>query len=269
MSALDGWQDILKHFKIAKTAGDRCAAFCPAHNDVVPSLSIHALQDKLLVYCHAGCSFAQIVQAVGLKPSDFSRKQHRQYTNKATIETVYSYHDANKKLLYQVVRMIPKSFRIRRLVGDQWVWNLHGVRRVLYRLPQLCAQKKRNPVLPIWFTEGEKDAETLARNGLTATCIAGGASAFWEPHYTESLVGFMHVVFVPHADKPGRALAQRVAMELVGVIPYITILDLFPDRTDGADVSDLASVVSAPLYPLLYHALAKTPNQTTIRVGTL
>jgi hypothetical protein len=46
-------------------------ACCPAHNDENPSLSISEGDDgRVLLYCHAGCSFANVVDSLGLEQSD-------------------------------------------------------------------------------------------------------------------------------------------------------------------------------------------------------
>ncbi|MFL5337462.1 MAG: hypothetical protein ACJ8H8_30885 [Geminicoccaceae bacterium] len=55
------------------------------------------------------------------------------------VET-YDYRDEVGGLLFQVVRYEPKAFRQRRPNGlGQWVWNLDGIERVPYRLPELLA----------------------------------------------------------------------------------------------------------------------------------
>ena len=59
---------------------------------------------------------------------------------KPCIVATYSYHDENGALLFQTVRYEPKDFRQRRpdpAKPGQWLWNLHNVRRVLYRLPEV------------------------------------------------------------------------------------------------------------------------------------
>ena len=58
--------------------------------------------------------------------------------SKRTIETIHDYVDEHGVLSFQVVRYRPKAFRQRRPAGNGgWVWNLDGVQRVLYRLPEL------------------------------------------------------------------------------------------------------------------------------------
>ncbi len=45
---------------------DRATAQCPAHQDSTPSLSLRQAEDRVLIYCHAGCDLQQISDAVGL-----------------------------------------------------------------------------------------------------------------------------------------------------------------------------------------------------------
>jgi putative DNA primase/helicase len=47
------------------------ASLCPAHADRVRSLSIaEGDGGRVLLYCHAGCSFEQVVAALGLNARD-------------------------------------------------------------------------------------------------------------------------------------------------------------------------------------------------------
>jgi hypothetical protein len=86
----------------------------------------------------------------------------------------YDYKDAGGTLLFQVVRFDPKDFRQRRPSGSGgWIWNLKGVDRVLYRLPELL---KAPPTTPVYVCEGEKDVDTLRAHMLVATCNPGGAA---------------------------------------------------------------------------------------------
>ena len=57
---------------------------------------------------------------------------------KPQIVATYDYCDANGGVLYQAVRYKPKDFRQRKPDGKGgWEWNMQGVDRVLYRLPEL------------------------------------------------------------------------------------------------------------------------------------
>src|SRR5436189_130430 len=59
-----------------------------------------------------------------------------------TIVATYDYTDERGTLLYQNVRYEPKDFRMRRPDGTGWTWNVKGVRRVLYRLPDLAEARR-------------------------------------------------------------------------------------------------------------------------------
>ena len=66
---------------------------------------------------------------------------------KGPIVSVYDYADENGQLMFQCVRHEPKDFSQRRPDGHGgWIWNLEGVRRVLFRLPHLLAARVRTPI---------------------------------------------------------------------------------------------------------------------------
>jgi len=49
-------------------SGDTFNRKCPAHEDKKASLSITMAEDKILMRCHAGCSFSNICNGLGVKP---------------------------------------------------------------------------------------------------------------------------------------------------------------------------------------------------------
>ena len=82
-------------------------------------------------------------------------------------------------------RRHPKTFRQRRPDGKGgWIWNLKGVPRVPYHLPDLIAAKTDQ----VFVVEGEKDADALAQMGLVATCNSGGAGK-WLNDFKEHFAG--------------------------------------------------------------------------------
>jgi putative DNA primase/helicase len=48
----------------ARRSGDQFSACCPAHDDRRPSLSVAQRDGRLLIYCHRGCNFWAIVEAL-------------------------------------------------------------------------------------------------------------------------------------------------------------------------------------------------------------
>ncbi len=206
-------------------------ARCPGHNDATASLSVALGEDgRTLLHCHAGCPTDVVVQAIGwtlkdLMPSDNGKPQ---------IVTTYDYRDESGELLFQVVRFYPKDFRQRRPVeGGGWCWKLDGVRRVLYRLPELAAA---DPTATIFVVEGEKDCDRLARLGIIATCNPGGALK-WRSEYADHLRR-RRVIVIPDNDEPGRRHAEQVAAAVGGVAAFVGILELPGLAKPGGDVAD-------------------------------
>ena len=148
----------------------------------------------------------------------------------------YDYVDERGELLFQVCRYEPKAFNQRRPDGNGgWVNGkgcMDGVRRVLYRLPELLgAVACGHPVLVV---EGEKDVENLRKLGIAATSNSGGAGK-WLPDYNEHLRG-ANVVLVPDNDDAGHKHVQEVGAALSGIAARLRVL-VFPDLPIKQDVS--------------------------------
>ncbi|HRY42926.1 MAG TPA: DUF3631 domain-containing protein [Thermoanaerobaculia bacterium] len=209
---------------------------CPAHEDRTASLSVSQGRDgRALVKCHAGCDLEAILGALGLAVADISPEREERRGSKR-IKAVYRYPDETGALLYEVVRFEPKDFRQRRpdpKSKDGFAWNLNGTRRVLYRLPEVLEAVRSG--LPLYYVEGEKDADNLRAVGLRATTHAGGAKAWRPADYIEPLRG-ARVVLLPDDDPPGRDLGRTIAKDLVGVAAEVRVLNL--GRPGVKDVSD-------------------------------
>ncbi|MGC9986274.1 MAG: hypothetical protein ABSF35_21970 [Polyangia bacterium] len=216
-----------------RPSGTGWSARCPAHDDRHASLAIGEGKDgRALLFCHGGCELADMLRALGLTARDLfigppARIDERIF---------YDYRDEGGELLFQVVRTPApdgKTFRQRRPDGrDGWIWDVEGVRRVLYRLPELLAA---DPSETVYVVEGEKDVETLRASGLVATTNPGGALK-WRREYGESLRG-RHVVILPDNDDVGHTHAADVARSLVGVAASVCVMDL-PGLAEHGDVSD-------------------------------
>ena len=228
--------------------GDRSEANCSAW--VGPDGSIGAK-------CHSyGCAHHEILEGLGLyQGSDSQGWKHpsSQHSNKrqpgpndrtpasreklGPIVAKHDYTDADGTLVYQVVRYAPKEFRQRQPDGKGgWIWNLAGVHRILYRLPELLAA---DPDQPVFVCEGEKDVDNLAALGLVATTSSGGAGKWQLINDLRPLEG-RQVVILPDNDPGGQGLhhAEQVATSLQGIAASVKILEL-PDLPEsGGDVSD-------------------------------
>ncbi len=153
------------------------------------------------------------------------------------ITATYDYKDESGQILYQVVRFEPKDFRQRRPDGKGgWIWNLEGVRRILYRLQELL---QANPADWVFIVEGEKDADRLYDEGLVATTCAMGAVK-WDESYSEFLNNRKLVAIIPDNDDAGKKHAKQIAESLirVGVKPKIAELPSVPEKGDVSDWLD-------------------------------
>jgi hypothetical protein len=109
----------------------------------------------------------------------------------------YAYTDEGGRLLHQTLRTEPKDFKQRRPDGrNKWIWNIKGIRVVLYRLPKLVNRKTET----VYICEGEKDVHALEGLGLLATCNPMGAGK-WRDAYAETLRG-RRVVVITDNDPP-------------------------------------------------------------------
>src|SRR4051794_8443513 len=129
---------------------------CPAHDDHEPSLSLSVGEDgRLLWCCHTGCDQAAVLD--GLKKRGVllngDAREARPKAGKGRIVATYDYTDEHGEVLFQAVRYQPKDFKQHRPDGKGgWIWDLKGVRRVLYRLREVLTADE------VVIVEGEKDA---------------------------------------------------------------------------------------------------------------
>ena len=223
-------------------------AKCPAHEDNAPSLRIDEGDGKVVLYCHAGCETRDVLTALGLQMTDLFDPEP---TTARTIDKTYDYTDEHGQLLFQVIRYFPKSFGQRRPLPDaQWAYNLDGVDRVPYRLPELLA------ATDVVVVEGEKDADRLAALGLTATTSSSGAGK-WR-HEFGTYFGGKSVVIIPDNDDAGKKHAEEIRVSLLSVARKVRVVEL-PGLAPKGDVSDwLDNHTADDLRALLKPSVAPT-----------
>lgn len=259
--------DVLARLGIKAESGrTQYKAHCPAHPDDKPSLSITLKPDGMILWkCHAGCSQEDVGRALGIlngqpssaPPHSIPKSASKPRASKdAKVVAVYQYLDEKGALLFEVVRKDDKTFPQRRPDGKNgYIWKLDGVRRVLYRLPELIAA---DPGEFVFIAEGEKDVDNLRAGGLVATTNPGGAGSEennfnWLESYSEVLQG-RRICILPDNDEKGRKHAQQVAASLHGKAADVRILELSGLPAKG-DVSDWLGVEGNG--PALLYAMAE------------
>ncbi len=219
---------------------------CPFHDDERASFSVNL--DTGLWMCHAGCGSGNAI-AFHMKLNGVDYETARKDLvviagvseggSKREKAGGYDYKDKSGRLLYQVVRYEPKDFRLRRKgANGEWIYNLKGVRRVPYNLPELM-----NASAAV-IVEGEKDADnvkTLGYTGSTAVTTTQGGAKGWKHEYADYFLS-KSVAIIPDNDQPGLEYAETVARSLQGKASLIKIVEL-PDlgkrkEKHGLDVSD-------------------------------
>ena len=236
--------------------GDGWEAKCPAHNDVVASLSVKRGDDgRVLCHCHAGCDKTSICHAIGKSTAWLfpdhglpENQQGRKVTSgrpKGQLSGSFDYFDQFGALVYQAVRYDDftdgrqtKTFTQRRPNGQGgWIYNMSGVDKVPYRLPELIKSHKSEPV---YIVEGERKADKLASWGFIATCNVGGASRprdhKWLKSYNQYFSG-RDVVLLADNDDPGKTHIANVADNLKGIANSIVAVEL-PGLPPKGDILD-------------------------------
>jgi 5S rRNA maturation endonuclease (ribonuclease M5) len=225
---------------------------CPAHEDRSPSLSVARGDKGVILTCHAGCPTEDVVAALGLTMADLFDEPLPERRERPKTVAQYHYVDEHGTVLLTVKRLEPgydgerKTFRQYAPDGTP---RVSGIRRVLYRLPDVLSAAREGST--VYVVEGEKDADNLSKTGATVTCNIGGAGK-WRDDYTTALTGAGEVIVIADRDEPGRRHAQQVADSVRRAGIPVRVLQ----PAQGKDISDhlAAGLGYDDLKPLLSEA---------------
>lgn len=206
----------------AKKVGKEWQAFCPFHDDKkTPNLYIN--EHKKVYHCFVCCNKGHLFEQGFTNP-------------KRTIIDIYDYEDEDGELIYQVLKYDKTkkgSKFIQRRPDDNggWIWNLQGVKPILYNLPELVIKSTK----PTFIVEGEKDCKSLGKIGILATTNSGGAGK-WRDEFRKYFQD-RDVIIIPDNDEPGIKHSNDIIRSLKPVARSIRRLTL-PGLDHGEDVSD-------------------------------
>lgn len=230
-------ESVLNKLDGVHKSGGGYMAKCPCReDDENPSLAVGVGKDgRVLLNCHRGvCNVEQICESIGMTVKDLHPQKPEKQKLKLT--NTWTYYDAQGTALFQKLRFIDedghKTFRQRRPDGSGgWIYNLDGVEKVLYRLPEVQAAVADGR--DVWIVEGEKDADTVTSTGRCATTMPGGAGK-WLAEYSDVFRDCKRAIIVADNDEVGVNHAREVADSL----ECPTLLLHSPV---GKDVTDLLS----------------------------
>lgn len=241
--------------------GAEFQGLCPLHSENTPSFYVNTEKQSFHCFgCGAGgdviefvmkkngINFMEAVKKLGGNNEDSERARihhHSEAVHPRRVVANYYYRNELGEPLYKVVRYEPKGFAQCRKVGNDIVWDMVGVTRVLYRLPEIIKAEE------VVLCEGEKDVETLVKMGYQATCNVGGAGK-WMEGYTETLKG-KNVVIIPDNDEAGEKHLQTVLQSITGKVKSVKVVKV---PSPHKDISDWAATwdITVPLAELIKKA---------------
>ena len=227
------------------------SAHCPFHPDDHVSLSIN--MERGLWKCHGCYAHGGMLGFERQRFPDLSPEEarHSMYLaagaelpkQRRRLINTYRYVSAMGILLYEKLRYDPKGFGYRR-PGEHgsWFFDLVGVNKVPYRLPELITGNL------VFVVEGERDADNLTeflkayqqehseiRIAVTTSCDGAGDGK-WLAGYNPFFSG-KTVVCMPDNDEVGKRFAQQVAEGVSQFADSVHILAL-PGLESKGDVTD-------------------------------
>ncbi len=242
------YDEVLTYFWVVKRYGDKAQCRCPCHDDNQASLTITKGRNCTLLHCHAGCKFEDIIRAAGVKKQDLFYKEkplndgwkvYLEHREKRKIEAVYHYVSINGDYVFTKVRIQGKKMLCGTLASERFTYGLGGRTR-----KELCAvyvpdgiqaiNKAVSEGRPIFIPEGEKDADTLSKQGYTAFSYGGVND--WSADMAKLCKGAVVYVLADN-DGSGRRVANIIQSDLQGIAKSAKVIVPMPD-IPKADISD-------------------------------
>lgn len=241
------YESNLQHFTISKRYRDKAQCRCPAHNDKQASLTITKGRKCTLFHCHAGCTLEDVLSAAGLMKKDTFYDAEPQRTNwrayvesreKRKIEAVYNYVSYNGTYAFTKIRLEGKKLLYGILENDRFSYGLsrNAPRKSLKAIygNVKALNKAISEDRLIFLPEGEKDCDTLTKQGYTA--FTYGGSNDWQADFAELVKG-ANVVILADNDSPGIAVANTILRDIKPVVKSAKIIVPMPD-IPKADITD-------------------------------
>ncbi len=247
---MQGIDKVLESVGEYSTRGDEYRAKCPAHQgESDDSLAIRENgKGKVLLHCHAGCGFEEIMEALGLengrgRSKPIGPKEEKVAEDTLTVEDLpgavdeYMVFQKEDGTPYYIQKHKGPGYRVVGFDedGDPLLKpGLGDLEPILFGLPKLREAIENGE--PVVHTEGCKDAIT-AQDKLGMAGVTSGGCKSWKSRFAQDYVGASEVWIIPDNDDEGRDYAQDVAQDQAGLVPIIKIVGL-PDLEPKGDLTD-------------------------------
>lgn len=239
--------DIIPFLKGVKRYGSsQWQALCPSHPDKNRSLSIAQAGDRLLLHCHAGCAFSDILKAIGVshtheKPDDFKLKtvperKTAKLDHLGSMWALWSYSTTDDQINALGVDLGVSSDSLR-AVGCCWAWPHKGWGFPMHKADSsFSGMRLRGADGTKWSVSGGKegmfmtyikpDADFCIVEGPTdlAALVTLGFNGLGRPNCSgaiKDIVAFCHderikPIIIADDDEPGIKGATELARLING-----------------------------------------------------
>ena len=251
----------LRNHGVEVPSGSQVLVKCPFHDDNNPSMSVDvknglwncfscgiggSVIDLEMKYSGLNIPDAMKKLGEGIKtfhpitapnqtpppPIDGTRVQPEVDDNpfkpKPKLVAEHHYVNAVGEDVFQVMRYEPKTFKQAHMGSDgNLIWNLDGVTRVLYNLPEVMKAER------VFICEGERDCDALHDLDLVATTSSGGAGHWldaYSPYFEDK-----EVILCPDNDEPGRKHAEQVRESIAKYAKWIKQIKIPEPHKDIRD----------------------------------
>jgi len=186
---------------------------------------------------NARTDFPEVMASIAEWLGYDKKRPEEQYINQKLDEIAtysWNYYDENGQVIVKVFRKDP--------TGERKEYKPFDVKRGIYGAPEGLRPLYNIPGIlksdEIVLVEGEKCAEALIEQGITATTTMFGSNADANKTDWSQLKG-KHIIIWPDNDEAGKKYAENAEKKLLEIgVASLAILEIPQDKPKGWDVAD-------------------------------
>lgn len=142
--------EVLDLLEKKSTGRNTWTAKCPAHEDKVDSLSVALSCEKLLIHCHAGCSYEEVCGALGI--NGIKRQSQYPYSQGSLSSYIPDFNADYVKNYQKSWKVWDESIPLKEC--KPVVEYLES--RLIYSEAAICENLRAHPSLPLWESNGDE-----------------------------------------------------------------------------------------------------------------